>query len=105
MEVLTKAGVKAIGLDFIYTVSAESWLSKLNLPGSDISRNYDSPLRAQLAATSATRYGRAWPAVEADIRSAVARVELARHAAVDQPPTGPGGMGTRRGTTAGTARA
>jgi adenylate cyclase len=49
MDVLTQAGVKAIGLDFIYTVSAESWLSKLNLPGSDISRNYDSPLRAQLA--------------------------------------------------------
>ena len=50
MDVLTQAGVKAIGLDFIYTVSAESWLGKLKLPGSDISRNYDSPLRAQLAA-------------------------------------------------------
>ena len=50
MDVLTQAGVKAIGLDFIYTVSAESWLAKLKLPGSDISRNYDSPLRAQLAA-------------------------------------------------------
>ncbi len=50
METLTQAGVKATGLDFIYTVSAESWLAKLNLPGSDISRNYDSPLRAQLAA-------------------------------------------------------
>jgi adenylate cyclase len=50
MDVLSKAGAKAIGLDFIYTVSAEAWLSKLNLPGSDISRNYDSPLRAQLAA-------------------------------------------------------
>jgi adenylate cyclase len=50
MDTLTQAGVKAIGLDFIYTVSAESWLAKLKLPGSDISRNYDSPLRAQLAA-------------------------------------------------------
>lgn len=50
MDTLTQAGVKATGLDFIYTVSAESWLAKLNLPGSDISRNYDSPLRAQLAA-------------------------------------------------------
>jgi adenylate cyclase len=50
MDVLTRAGVKATGLDFIYTVSAESWLDKLKLPGSDISRNYDSPLRAQLAA-------------------------------------------------------
>ncbi|MBI4985293.1 MAG: adenylate/guanylate cyclase domain-containing protein [Rhodocyclales bacterium] len=50
METLTLAGVKAIGLDFIYTVSAEAWLRKLNLPDSDISRNYDSPFRAQLAA-------------------------------------------------------
>jgi hypothetical protein len=64
----------------------------------------DPLLRDQLAAASATRYGRAWPAVEADIRSAVARVELARHAAVDQPATGPGRMGTRRGTTAGAGR-
>ena len=49
MDTLTKAGVKAVGLDFIYQVSAESWLRKLNLPNSEISRNYDSPLRAALA--------------------------------------------------------
>ena len=49
MEVLTQAGVKAIGLDFIYQVSAEDWLKKLNLPESDVSRNYDAPLRAALA--------------------------------------------------------
>ena len=50
MEVATEAGAKVIGLDFIYTVSAEAWLKKLNLPDSSISRNYDSPLRAQFAA-------------------------------------------------------
>ncbi len=50
MDVLTRAGVKAVGLDFIYQVSAEAWLRKLNLPNSEISRNYDSPLRAALAA-------------------------------------------------------
>lgn len=50
MEVATQAGAKVIGLDFIYTVSAEAWLKKLNLPDSEISRNYDSPLRAQFAA-------------------------------------------------------
>src|SRR4051812_9992060 len=48
-ETLHKAGVKAMGLDFIYQVSAESWLKKLNLPDSQISREYDSPLRAALA--------------------------------------------------------
>ncbi len=46
---LTKAGVKAIGLDYLYTMSAESWLRKLNLPDSRISREYDTPLRAALS--------------------------------------------------------
>ena len=49
MDVLAKAGAKIVGLDFIYQVSAEAWLKKLNLPDSEISRNYDSPLRAALA--------------------------------------------------------
>ena len=49
MQTLTRAGVKAVGFDFIYQVSAESWLRKLKLPNSDISRNYDAPLRAALA--------------------------------------------------------
>ena len=49
MESLAQAGTKVIGLDFIYTVSAEAWLKKLNLPDSEISRNYDSPLREQFA--------------------------------------------------------
>ncbi|HEX2566900.1 MAG TPA: adenylate/guanylate cyclase domain-containing protein [Burkholderiales bacterium] len=49
MSVLTDVGVKAVGLDFIYQVSAEAWLKKLNLPDSQISRNYDTPLRAALA--------------------------------------------------------
>lgn len=48
IEVLTHAGAKTIGLDFLYQVSAEGWLRKLNLPDSDISRSYDSPLRAAL---------------------------------------------------------
>ncbi len=50
METLTLAGVKVIGLDYLYQVSAEDWLKKLNLPGTDTSRSYDSPFRAQLAA-------------------------------------------------------
>ena len=50
IEVLTLARVKVIGLDYLYQVSAEDWLKKLNLPGTDSSRNYDAPFRAQLAA-------------------------------------------------------
>ncbi len=49
MSVLDQAGAAVVGLDFIYQVSAESWLKKLNLPDSAISRNYDAPLRAALA--------------------------------------------------------
>ena len=49
MDVLSDAGVKAVGLDFIYQVSAESWLKKLNLPDNQVSRNYDAPLRAALS--------------------------------------------------------
>jgi adenylate cyclase len=47
--VLKKAGVRAVGLDYLYTVSAESWLRKLNLPDSRISREYDTPFRAVLS--------------------------------------------------------
>jgi class 3 adenylate cyclase len=50
METLTRAGVKVVGLDYLYQVSAEDWLKKLNLPANDTSRSYDAPFRAQLAA-------------------------------------------------------
>jgi adenylate cyclase len=49
MSVLKQAGVKGVGLDYIYTVSAESWLRKLNLPDNRVSREYDAPLREALA--------------------------------------------------------
>ncbi|HEY6821548.1 MAG TPA: adenylate/guanylate cyclase domain-containing protein [Burkholderiales bacterium] len=49
IAVLKQAGVKAVGLDYLYTVSAESWLRKLNLPDSAISREYDTPFRAALS--------------------------------------------------------
>jgi adenylate cyclase len=50
MATLARAGVKVIGLDYLYQVSAEDWLKKLNLPANDTSRSYDAPFRAQLAA-------------------------------------------------------
>ena len=49
LEVLMRAGAKAIGFDFLYLVSAEGWLKKLELPDSAASRSYDAPLRAALA--------------------------------------------------------
>jgi len=44
-----RAGVKVVGFDFLYLVSAEGWLRKLELPDSAASRSYDAPLRAALA--------------------------------------------------------
>ncbi len=52
IETLRRAGANVVGLDFLYQVSAESWLRKLDLPDSEISRNYDIPLRAALASGS-----------------------------------------------------
>ena len=49
LAVLRQAGAKVIGLDFLFSVSAESWLKRLKLPESDQSRTYDLPFREQLA--------------------------------------------------------
>ncbi len=49
IEVLSKVGVRVIGLDYLFTVSAESWLKKFEVPGSEKSRTFDGPIRAQLA--------------------------------------------------------
>ena len=53
----------------------------------------DPRVRDQLAAASAGRYGQAWAGVEADIQSALARIELAREAVGDASPSGGGGRG------------
>lgn len=49
IEVSRRAGARIIGVDYLFAVSAESWLRKLHLPESDKSRTYDIPMRAQLA--------------------------------------------------------
>ncbi len=53
LAVLRQAGAKVIGLDFLFSVSAESWLKRLKLPESGQSRTYDLPFREQLAAGKA----------------------------------------------------
>jgi adenylate cyclase len=50
MRVIDNAGAKVTGLDFVYATSAESWLSRLKLPDSEVSRVYDKPFREALAA-------------------------------------------------------
>ncbi|MFP4347756.1 MAG: CHASE2 domain-containing protein [Desulfococcaceae bacterium] len=50
IQVLRGAGAAAIGIDFLFSVSIESWLARLDTPGSDLSRTYDIPFREQLHA-------------------------------------------------------
>ena len=49
MKVLDEAGARVVGLDFVYATSAETWLKRLNLPDTQISRTYDSAFRERLA--------------------------------------------------------
>jgi len=48
IEVLHRAGVRAIGIDFLFSVSAESWLRRIEAAESEMSRTYDIPMRTQL---------------------------------------------------------
>ncbi len=50
IALLRQVGAKVIGLDFLFSVSPESWLKRLKLPENDQSRTYDLPFREQLAA-------------------------------------------------------
>ncbi len=49
IEVLQRAGARVIGLDYLYYVSIETWLKKLDLPATHPSLNYDGPFKRQLA--------------------------------------------------------
>ena len=50
IEVSRRAGARIIGVDYLFRVSGESWLRKFELHGNELSRTYDIPMRAQLAA-------------------------------------------------------
>lgn len=49
IEVLREVGVRAIGLDYLFSVSPEAWLKKIGLPEQLLSRTYDVPMRRQLS--------------------------------------------------------
>ncbi len=50
IQILREVGARVIGLDFLFSVSAESWLKKIKLPESQLSRTYDLAFREQLDA-------------------------------------------------------
>src|SRR5262249_17060822 len=45
---LREAGVAAIGVDFLFALTPEEWISKFNLSNTDALRNYDLAFRQQL---------------------------------------------------------
>ncbi|OGR26973.1 MAG: hypothetical protein A2139_04430 [Desulfobacca sp. RBG_16_60_12] len=49
MAVLQAVGARIMGLDYLYYVSIEDWLKKLNLPPNHPSLKYDQAFKAQLA--------------------------------------------------------
>jgi class 3 adenylate cyclase len=49
IESIRRVGARVIGVDYLFTVSAESWLKKFELSRTDKIRTYDIPMRAQLA--------------------------------------------------------
>ncbi len=49
IERTRKAGARIIGVDYLFTVSAESWFKNFEIPITEKSRTYDIPMRAQLA--------------------------------------------------------
>jgi adenylate cyclase len=49
VQTLRAHGARAIGLDYLFRVSLESWLKKVNLPAGEAMLNFDRPFREQLA--------------------------------------------------------
>jgi adenylate cyclase len=49
IEILRAVGARIMGLDYLYYVSIEDWLKKLNLPPNHPSLKYDQAFKAQLA--------------------------------------------------------
>lgn len=57
VSVLRESGVRMIGIDYLFSVSAESWLSRLESEQSEMSRTYDIPMREQLYAGNVVLIG------------------------------------------------
>jgi len=48
VNVMRDAGARYIGIDFLFSVSAESWLKQIKWPRESVSRTFDIPMRQQL---------------------------------------------------------
>ena len=68
MKVLEAANTKIVGLDFTYATSAETWLKRLNLPESNVSRTYDAGFRERLAAGNKVLVGHLYKTSSGEIK-------------------------------------
>lgn len=57
MEVLRRVGARVIGLDYLFAVSPEGWLRRMEAPEGTLSRTYDIPMREQLSRGSVVLIG------------------------------------------------
>lgn len=71
MKVLEQANAKIVGLDFTYATSAETWLKRLNLPESQVSRTYDAGFRERLAAGNKVLVGHLYETSSGEIKQAL----------------------------------
>ena len=71
MKVLEDAKANIVGLDFTYATSAETWLKRLNLPESTVSRTYDAGFRERLAAGNKVLVGHLYETSGGEIKQAL----------------------------------
>ena len=71
MKVLEETKAQVVGLDFIYATSAETWLKRLNLPESQISRTYDAGFRERLATGNKVLVGHLYETSAGEIKQAL----------------------------------
>ena len=71
MKVLEESKAKVVGLDFTYATSAETWLKRLNLPESQVSRTYDAAFRERLAAGNKVLVGHLYETSAGEIKQAL----------------------------------
>lgn len=57
-QVLRTVGARALGLDYLFQVSIESWLKKVGLPAGEAILHFDRPFREQLASGEVIVAGR-----------------------------------------------
>jgi len=58
VQVLRSVGARAIGLDYLFQVSIESWLKKVGLPAGEAMGNFDRSFKEQLASGEVVIAGR-----------------------------------------------